>query len=281
MGAPEAEIGLAPESVPAPLRRSPLADPFRRALRRALTDAPKALRHYYETRDYQPVWTYRRTAEPGDVYWPAVAAVFDEVARAPDHALPSARYPVAALKQRIDRFADLGSERRLRAAATLERDLSLLFTAYGKDLAGGALNPRRIDREMKWRRPRPSTQALLDQADSALSPGEVLAGLIRHDRYYQRLKAHYQKLRSALASADQQPILDGRKYCWVALRIKLQCIDHAFGGIRALIIRQLSRDIVEKCGKAFEIDPTVLSGGEARRAALARVLAPEPDVILL
>ncbi|MEO1205296.1 MAG: ATP-binding cassette domain-containing protein [Pseudomonadota bacterium] len=28
-------------------------------------------------------------------------------------------------------------------------------------------------------------------------------------------------------------------------------------------------------------DPTLLSGGEARRAALARVLAPEPDVILL
>ncbi|MEO1543359.1 MAG: ATP-binding cassette domain-containing protein [Pseudomonadota bacterium] len=30
-----------------------------------------------------------------------------------------------------------------------------------------------------------------------------------------------------------------------------------------------------------QCDPTVLSGGEARRAALARVLAPEPDVILL
>ncbi|MEL7048725.1 MAG: ABC-F family ATP-binding cassette domain-containing protein, partial [Pseudomonadota bacterium] len=28
-------------------------------------------------------------------------------------------------------------------------------------------------------------------------------------------------------------------------------------------------------------DPTILSGGEARRAALARVLAPQPDVILL
>ena len=34
-------------------------------------------------------------------------------------------------------------------------------------------------------------------------------------------------------------------------------------------------------GLSGEEDPARLSGGEARRAALARVLAPEPDILLL
>lgn len=39
--------------------------------------------------------------------------------------------------------------------------------------------------------------------------------------------------------------------------------------------------LLEQLGLTGEEDPSQLSGGEARRAALARVLAPEPDIILL
>ena len=39
--------------------------------------------------------------------------------------------------------------------------------------------------------------------------------------------------------------------------------------------------LLEHLGLTGEEDPTRLSGGEARRAALARVLAPEPDILLL
>lgn len=39
--------------------------------------------------------------------------------------------------------------------------------------------------------------------------------------------------------------------------------------------------LLEHLGLTGEEDPRTLSGGEARRAALARVLAPEPDVLLL
>src|ERR1700761_860129 len=39
--------------------------------------------------------------------------------------------------------------------------------------------------------------------------------------------------------------------------------------------------LLEQLGLTGEEDPTHLSGGEARRAALARVLAPEPDILLL
>jgi ATP-binding cassette subfamily F protein uup len=42
-----------------------------------------------------------------------------------------------------------------------------------------------------------------------------------------------------------------------------------------------ARYLLEQLGLTGEEDPTHLSGGEARRAALARVLAPSPDILLL
>src|ERR1700681_2141797 len=39
--------------------------------------------------------------------------------------------------------------------------------------------------------------------------------------------------------------------------------------------------LLEQLGLAGGEDPARLSGGEARRAALARVLAPDPDILLL
>ena len=39
--------------------------------------------------------------------------------------------------------------------------------------------------------------------------------------------------------------------------------------------------MLESLGLTGDEDPATLSGGEARRAALARVLAPEPDILLL
>src|SRR5712672_1696227 len=42
-----------------------------------------------------------------------------------------------------------------------------------------------------------------------------------------------------------------------------------------------ARYLLEQLGLRGEEDPTRLSGGEARRAALARVLAPSPDILLL
>src|SRR5215470_13961261 len=45
--------------------------------------------------------------------------------------------------------------------------------------------------------------------------------------------------------------------------------------------RHQARYLLEQLGLNGEEDPAKLSGGEARRAALARVLAPEPDILLL
>ena len=40
-------------------------------------------------------------------------------------------------------------------------------------------------------------------------------------------------------------------------------------------------NLLEGLGLTGEEDPTTLSGGEARRAAIVRALAPEPDILLL
>src|SRR5204862_4761361 len=42
-----------------------------------------------------------------------------------------------------------------------------------------------------------------------------------------------------------------------------------------------ARYLLEQLGLSGAGDPARLSGGEARRAALARVLAPQPDILLL
>lgn len=42
-----------------------------------------------------------------------------------------------------------------------------------------------------------------------------------------------------------------------------------------------ARYLLEQLGLTGDEDPSTLSGGESRRAALARVLAPEPDILLL
>jgi ABC transport system ATP-binding/permease protein len=45
--------------------------------------------------------------------------------------------------------------------------------------------------------------------------------------------------------------------------------------------RYAARYLLEQLGMSGDEDPARLSGGEARRAALARVLAPDPDILLL
>src|SRR6266699_5710813 len=45
--------------------------------------------------------------------------------------------------------------------------------------------------------------------------------------------------------------------------------------------RHPARYLLEQLGLTGEEDPAHVSGGEARRAALARVLAPAPDILLL
>ena len=52
-------------------------------------------------------------------------------------------------------------------------------------------------------------------------------------------------------------------------------------GLRPTDDPYIARHLLEELGLTGEEDPAHLSGGEARRASLARVLAPSPDILLL
>jgi len=52
-------------------------------------------------------------------------------------------------------------------------------------------------------------------------------------------------------------------------------------GLRPSDDRHAARRALEQLGLTGQEDPSQLSGGEARRASLARVLAPDPDILLL
>jgi len=58
-------------------------------------------------------------------------------------------------------------------------------------------------------------------------------------------------------------------------------LSYVEAGLGASDDAHQARYLLEQLGLTGEEDPAHLSGGEARRAALARVLAPQPDILLL
>jgi ABC transport system ATP-binding/permease protein len=58
-------------------------------------------------------------------------------------------------------------------------------------------------------------------------------------------------------------------------------IDYVEAGLGPADDRHAARYLLEQLGLRVGEDPTALSGGEARRAAIAWVLAPAPDILLL
>ncbi|KWT70054.1 ABC transporter, ATP-binding protein [Hyphomicrobium sulfonivorans] len=58
-------------------------------------------------------------------------------------------------------------------------------------------------------------------------------------------------------------------------------LSYVEAGLTASDDAHQARYLLQQLGMTGEEDPTNLSGGEARRVALARVLAPQPDILLL
>jgi len=58
-------------------------------------------------------------------------------------------------------------------------------------------------------------------------------------------------------------------------------LGYVEAGLAATDDPYAARSLLEELGLSGEEDPAHLSGGEARRASLARVLAPNPDILLL
>jgi ABC transport system ATP-binding/permease protein len=124
---------------------------------------------------------------------------------------------------------------------------------------------------------------LLTAAELSVSPGErvslvgrngsgkstllkIAAGLVEPDR-----GTVFVQPGALIRYLPQEPDFDGFA----------STLAYAEAGLRPDANPHAARYLLEQLGLTGREDPAQLSGGEARRAALARVLAPEPDVLLL
>ena len=95
---------------------------------------------------------------------------------------------------------------------------------------------------------------------------KIVAGLVEPDKGTRFLQPD-----ATIRYLPQEPDLTG--FASVA--------DYVAAGLGPHGDGHAARYLLEQLGLRGDEDPAQLSGGEARRAALARVLAPQPDILLL
>ncbi|MFC5386945.1 ABC-F family ATP-binding cassette domain-containing protein [Aquamicrobium segne] len=124
---------------------------------------------------------------------------------------------------------------------------------------------------------------LLDGADFAVGPGDRIALVGRNGSG----KSTLLKIAAGLAEAQDGEIF---RQPTATIRYLPQAPDmEGFATVRGYVEAGLgpaddpyrATYLLEHLGLTGEENPAELSGGEARRAALARVMAPEPDILLL
>ncbi len=124
---------------------------------------------------------------------------------------------------------------------------------------------------------------LLEGIELRVSAGERLCVVGRNGSG----KSTVLKLAAGLIEAD-----DGTRFLQPGVSVRYLPQEPDFGDFKTVLDYAEAglgpgddpyrcRYLLEQLGVAVDADPAHLSGGEARRAALARVLAPEPDILLL
>eukprot|EP01037_Dinobryon_pediforme_P007058 gene7058-7121_t len=95
---------------------------------------------------------------------------------------------------------------------------------------------------------------------------KIAAGLLEQDK-----GTRFFQPGATIRYLPQEPDLSGFKTVLDYVEAGLIDPDDSYG----------ARYLLEQLGLTGDEDPSTLSGGEARRAALARTLAPKPDILLL
>ena len=127
------------------------------------------------------------------------------------------------------------------------------------------------------------TSPLLTSAELSVSPGERLCVVGRNGSGKSTLLK---------VAAGMQPIDGGSRFVQPGATVRYlpqepdlsgftSTLDYVEDGLGPNDDPYRARYLLECLGMTGDEDPAVLSGGEARRAALARVLAPQPDILLL
>ena len=107
---------------------------------------------FYRANGYQPIWT-----DGSDIARLRRAALFDALASAPLHGLPTAGYDITGLKSRM------GSARTMADVAKVEAELSTLLVEFSTALQFGALKPGRVVSEIKREVPYRDAASILAQ----------------------------------------------------------------------------------------------------------------------
>jgi ATP-binding cassette subfamily F protein uup len=124
---------------------------------------------------------------------------------------------------------------------------------------------------------------LITNADLAVSPGERACLVGRNGSG----KSTLLKIAAGLIEADR-----GTRFVQPGATVRYLAQEPDFGDHQTTLAfveaglgpgddPYRARYLLEQLGLSGEENPATLSGGEARRAALAQVLAPEPDILLL
>ncbi|MGD1037011.1 MAG: ABC-F family ATP-binding cassette domain-containing protein [Roseiarcus sp.] len=124
---------------------------------------------------------------------------------------------------------------------------------------------------------------LLDGAELTISPGDRIALVGRNGSG----KSTLLKIAAGESLAD-----DGVRFAQPNARLRYlpqepdltgyeTTLDFVLSGLGEEVNPYRARALMDDLGVDPRVDPARLSGGEARRAALARVLAPDPDILLL
>jgi murein L,D-transpeptidase YcbB/YkuD len=174
-----AQSGAAAPPGTAPAAEHPLAAPILQAAQRS-----PELADLYAPRGGAPVWA----ASGGPL---EAAPLLAALERAPDHALPAARYGAEALRRRLSGARALDPAGR----AALDLDLTRALALYAGDLSAGALVPGRVDKEIHLSPERPAPAELARAALAAPDLGRWLARLGPQDRAYAALREVYDRLR--------------------------------------------------------------------------------------
>lgn len=254
----------------ATVSHDPLADPLaveNPAFVRALAEAASAdpvIADFYAARHFAPVWT-----GPADAA--RRAALFDALAGAEDHALPSARYDAAGLAQALRRAMTEGDRGRAEVA------MARAYLAWAHDLRGGVLDPAKVDPGIVREITRPDPAMLLAAIASG-DPATVLHGLLPKSPEYARLMRVRLELSRAVETDAWGPDLAGagvkpgsKAAAVVALRDRLAAMGYLGGSSSAVYDARL-RQAVQR----FQADHGLRATGIADAATVAEInISPE------